>query len=200
MPADEYSVGGGGKLKLKGSKVSDGRIEKKKKKAKKNPETGSKKESEDAPSASTSQAVDEKENPLSPPPAQQDESDFGVSAGATGKTEAERKYEEMRKKRVGFTFTFPFCGFFFSIIILWIYSFLWNLSDWLFCVWDCVWCCTLFVYVVYHLALSCLVLSCLVKEERREKTRFSYDLYHSIHPNMQWTLMKYTTKILTINP
>ncbi|RAQ41339.1 hypothetical protein AFGD_011145 [Aspergillus flavus] len=100
MPADEYSVGGGGKLKLKGSKVSEGRIEKKKKKAKKNPETGSKKESEDAPSASTSQAVDEKENPLSPPPAQQDESDFGVSAGATGKTEAERKYEEMRKKRL----------------------------------------------------------------------------------------------------
>ncbi|KNG89638.1 hypothetical protein ANOM_002384 [Aspergillus nomiae NRRL 13137] len=102
MPADEYSVGGGGKLKLKGSKVSDGRIEKKKKKAKKsNPESGSKKESEDAPSASTSQAVDDKESPpTSSLPPQDEESDAGVSAGASGKTEAERKYEEMRKKRL----------------------------------------------------------------------------------------------------
>ncbi|GAB1201806.1 hypothetical protein APSETT445_000398 [Aspergillus pseudonomiae] len=101
MPADEYSVGGGGKLKLKGSKVSDGRIEKKKKKAKKsNPESGSKKESEDAPSASTSQAVDDKESPPTSLPPQDEESDAGVSAGAAGKTEAERKYEEMRKKRL----------------------------------------------------------------------------------------------------
>ncbi|KAE8167147.1 hypothetical protein BDV40DRAFT_187355 [Aspergillus tamarii] len=96
MPADEYSVGGGGKLKLKGSKVSDGRIEKKKKKAKKsNPETGSKKESDNvSPPASTSQAADEKESSTSLP--QPDESDVGVS----GKTEAERKHEEMRKKRL----------------------------------------------------------------------------------------------------
>lgn len=34
-PGDEYTAGGGGKLKLKGSKVSDGRVEKKKKKSKK---------------------------------------------------------------------------------------------------------------------------------------------------------------------
>ncbi|OGM48503.1 hypothetical protein ABOM_002437 [Aspergillus bombycis] len=101
MPADEYSVGGGGKLKLKGSKVSDGRIEKKKKKAKKsNPESGSKKESEDAPSASTSQAVNDKESPPTSLPPQDEESDAGVSAGAAGKTEAERKHEEMRKKRL----------------------------------------------------------------------------------------------------
>ncbi|KAE8143303.1 hypothetical protein BDV38DRAFT_277329 [Aspergillus pseudotamarii] len=100
MPADEYSVGGGGKLKLKGSKVSDGRIEKKKKKAKKsNPETGSKKESEDAPPpASTSQAADEKESSTSLP--QPDESDAGVGVVAAGKTEAEKKHEEMRKKRL----------------------------------------------------------------------------------------------------
>ncbi|KAE8364300.1 hypothetical protein BDV27DRAFT_128597 [Aspergillus caelatus] len=100
MPADEYSVGGGGKLKLKGSKVSDGRIEKKKKKAKKsNPETSSKKESEDAPPpASTSQAADEKESSTSLP--QPDESDVGVGVVAAGKTEAERKHEEMRKKRL----------------------------------------------------------------------------------------------------
>lgn len=159
MPADEYSVGGGGKLKLKGSKVSDGRIEKKKKKAKKNPETGSKKESEDAPSASTSQAVDEKENPLSPPPAQQDESDFGVSAGATGKTEAERKYEEMRKKRVGFTFTFPFCGFFISIIILWIYFFCGIFRTGCF-VFGIVFGVALCLYMSF-IILPCLVLSCL---------------------------------------
>ena len=36
MPGDEYSaISGGGKLKLKGSKVKDGRIDKTKKKKKK---------------------------------------------------------------------------------------------------------------------------------------------------------------------
>ncbi|KAB8073171.1 hypothetical protein BDV29DRAFT_157859 [Aspergillus leporis] len=100
MPGDEYSVGGGGKLKLKGSKVSDGRIEKKKKKAKKsNPEsttttaTNVKADS----SASVSTPAPEKS-----PVREQEDSDAGVSSSGPvpAKTEAERKYEEMKKKRL----------------------------------------------------------------------------------------------------
>ncbi|KAF7597565.1 hypothetical protein BBP40_000043 [Aspergillus hancockii] len=95
MPGDEYSVGGGGKLKLKGSKVSDGRIEKKKKKAKKaNPEsttaTNDKGKSVSTPALEKS------------PVREQEGSDAGMNSSEVGpaKTEAERKYEEMKKKRL----------------------------------------------------------------------------------------------------
>ncbi|KAE8353654.1 hypothetical protein BDV28DRAFT_147896, partial [Aspergillus coremiiformis] len=84
MPGDEYSVGGGGKLKLKGSKASDGRIDKKKKKAKKN--TTTPKEGGE----STSAAGDEK-SPPPPSTGDQDASDTGVNdSSRAGKTEAER--------------------------------------------------------------------------------------------------------------
>ncbi|RHZ70998.1 hypothetical protein CDV55_104816 [Aspergillus turcosus] len=94
-PGDEYTAGGGGKLKLKGSKVSDGRVEKKKKKSKK-----SKSDKEGEVGSATPEArhpdedgrsEDHHPDHLTPPD----------DAGATvGKTEAERKYEEARKKRL----------------------------------------------------------------------------------------------------
>lgn len=95
MPADEYSVGGGGKLKLKGSKVNGGRIEKKKKKSKttnQEPSTKQKEGSESAPAA----ASDEGKGPE--PPAKDGSGSEAVSG--VGKTEAERKHEEMRRKRL----------------------------------------------------------------------------------------------------
>jgi protein FAM32A len=105
MAGDEYSVGGG-KLKLKGSKVSGGRIEKKKKKSTK------KKEGE--ATQSKSESTPDTERP-------QSEKDEGVTSGedrerererdAPGKTEAEKRAEEIRRKRVCFLsfFLFPRC-------------------------------------------------------------------------------------------
>ncbi|KEY76792.1 hypothetical protein BA78_8708 [Aspergillus fumigatus] len=87
---DEYTAGGGGKLKLKGSKVSDGRVEKKKKKSKK---SKSDKEGEDgsAPPEARHPGEDGRS---------EDHHISTDNGGATvGKTEAERKYEEARKKR-----------------------------------------------------------------------------------------------------
>ncbi|CAP92259.1 hypothetical protein E8E15_004693 [Penicillium rubens] len=94
MAGDEYSVGGG-KLKLKGSKVSGGRIEKKKKKSTK------KKEGE--ATQSKSESTPDTERP-------QSEKDEGVTSGedrerererdAPGKTEAEKRAEEIRRKRL----------------------------------------------------------------------------------------------------
>jgi protein FAM32A len=82
MAPDEYSAGGGGKLKLKGSKVSDGRVEKKKKKSVKKKE-----KAEDQP------AQEPDAETRSPP-------EDDVPEGSTAKTEAEKKYEEIRRKRV----------------------------------------------------------------------------------------------------
>jgi protein FAM32A len=115
MAGDEYSVGGG-KLKLKGSKVSGGRIEKKKKKS-------SKKKDEDSASGTPSgtpsgdatqkSAVEQNESlnrdstPTDSRVEKRDDNDnddgdkereIGV-----GKTETERKYEEIRRKRVCFS-------------------------------------------------------------------------------------------------
>lgn len=97
MAGDEYSVGGG-KLKLKGSKVSGGRIEKKKKKS-------TKKKDEGEATQSKSESTPDTERP-------QSEKDEGVTSGedrerererdAPGKTEAEKRAEEIRRKRVCF--------------------------------------------------------------------------------------------------
>ncbi|RAH65087.1 DUF1754-domain-containing protein [Aspergillus aculeatinus CBS 121060] len=111
MPADEYSTpGGGGKLKLKGSKIADGRVEKKKKK-KKQKENETKKASPEADAEQqqqqqqhpnenettttttprdTSRAPDEADHPEESSP----------DVGPAGKTEAERRHEEMRKRRL----------------------------------------------------------------------------------------------------
>jgi protein FAM32A len=83
MAPDEYSTGGGGKLKLKGSKVSDGRVEKKKKKSVKKAEKAEKAEQDqprEEPDAETKSPAEDTEG--------------------TAKTEAEKKYEEIRRKRV----------------------------------------------------------------------------------------------------
>lgn len=119
MPDDEYPIGGG-KLKLKGSKVSGGRVEKKKKKRSKNKD----KEQEQSTKLDTetgeyrcrgsavveerlgSEAVDitttvSKKGEEAEAEA---ESAARVEEGQLGKTEAERKYEEARRRRVCFSF------------------------------------------------------------------------------------------------
>lgn len=106
MAADEYSTGGG-KLKLKGSKVSDGRVEKKKKKkkaAKKDEEKQSQSQSlraEQEPDRSQEREQSREKTPLNG-----DESGPGAA-----KTETERKYEEVRRKRVC-SLTLSILGFF----------------------------------------------------------------------------------------
>jgi protein FAM32A len=106
MAGDEYSaVGGGGKLKLKGSKVKDGRVEKKKKRKEKGKE---KDISDDSRARDDSTAKDDPARNEEGPEASRrhgDSADTGDQEhGKEGrviyKTEAERKYEEQRKKRV----------------------------------------------------------------------------------------------------
>lgn len=111
-PGDEYSAaGGGGKLKLKGNKVSEGRVEKKKAKKAKRME-------EDAPGAGREVIPKEGEgdgegggssadalgnHPADAATATVNEGDRKRSDDGTvvvGKTETERKYEETRRKRV----------------------------------------------------------------------------------------------------
>lgn len=92
MAGDEYSVGGG-KLKLKGSKVSGGRVEKKKKKSSKRKDKEEKAQSPENAETGLEKS-EEKEVARS-----EDERDRDTS----GKTEAEKKYEEIRRKRVCIT-------------------------------------------------------------------------------------------------
>ena len=114
MPDDEYSaVGGGGKLKLKGSKVSEGRVEKKKNKKKKNKdknssqgENGNRPEQERIGSdADVNAAVTRKEKEGSVLSGGEggEEADTPGDEGQV-KTEAERKYEEAKRKRVRISF------------------------------------------------------------------------------------------------
>lgn len=111
---DEYSAGGGGKLKLKGAKVSDGRVKKKK---------SSKKSSSAATAAGAGGAEKEREKSSEAAAAAAGEEGSSTTAGALlgeegeegdgsstpqsqsqshapAKTEAEKRHEEMRKKRV----------------------------------------------------------------------------------------------------
>lgn len=115
MAPSEYSTpGGGGKLKLKGSKTSNGRIEKKKKKS----SSSSKKLSVPGSGEENGQQKDQQEQQLTtttsattrgaeeePRTDEHEPSSASGSAGA-GKTEAERKYEEMRRKRVCINYIF----------------------------------------------------------------------------------------------
>jgi protein FAM32A len=108
-PPDEYStVGGGGRLKLKGSKVQDGsRVDKNKKKKSKSKDKPAESESATSPPTTTTTATGQTE--------ERDDSGQGKSERAldrgsrsgseaaavlAGKTEAERRYEEARKRRV----------------------------------------------------------------------------------------------------
>ncbi|KAL4934138.1 uncharacterized protein BDV17DRAFT_248430 [Aspergillus undulatus] len=105
---DEYSSGGGGKLKLKGAKVADGRVKKKK---------SSKKASSSAAATAGESTEDITQNEKDQESAARDGSlpavgggdeEEGSGAGsrsgsvtpAPAKTEAERRHEEMRRKRV----------------------------------------------------------------------------------------------------
>ena len=91
MAGDEYSIGGG-KLKLKGSKVSGGRIEKKKKKSSKKKEE--KVQSPEAnPSADGETGLEKREKDEDVRSEERDQD-------TPGKTETEKKYEEIRRKRV----------------------------------------------------------------------------------------------------
>ncbi|KAJ5798935.1 uncharacterized protein N7503_006440 [Penicillium pulvis] len=95
MAPDEYATGGGGKLKLKGSKVSDGRVEKKKKKK------GSKKKDDVKPTEgeeSGSGVPDDRSEDRAKSEDKDSLSD--ARSGSVGKTETERKHEELRKKRM----------------------------------------------------------------------------------------------------
>ncbi|KAI9931896.1 hypothetical protein MW887_009397 [Aspergillus wentii] len=100
MPGDEYAAGGGGKLKLKGSKVSDGRVEKKKKKKAK------KEEKAVASAGAGEKGGDESATATTPVPGAEESAatstpQEGESGGVVvGKTEAEQKYEDARRKRL----------------------------------------------------------------------------------------------------
>ncbi|KAJ5291724.1 hypothetical protein N7478_000975 [Penicillium angulare] len=107
MAPDEYSTGGGGKLKLKGSKVSDGRVDKKKKKSKKNKDKGADSaatatENADTSANANASAADAKRE-LNEDAERELSAEFeGTPEGekSAGKTETERKYEEVRRKRL----------------------------------------------------------------------------------------------------
>lgn len=103
MPSDEYAaISGGGKLKLKGSKVKDGRIDKTKKKKKKAEPEGATattgKEAEEEALDGPNDAIDKKLD--------EELSDSGEKR-VVFKTEAERKHEEQRKKRVCILLNLP---------------------------------------------------------------------------------------------
>ncbi|KAJ5359559.1 uncharacterized protein N7496_011972 [Penicillium cataractarum] len=95
MAPDEYSTGGGGKLKLKGSKVSDGRVDKKKKKKAKKEKDAQGDQAEQAQRAQR-QGSGEADAELQRDGSRERDEEVGSSA----KTEAERKYEEVRRKRL----------------------------------------------------------------------------------------------------
>jgi len=95
-PADDYAggAGGKGKLKLKGAKIKDGRVDKKKKK---------KKQQKDKPSKEPDASVEKTGDPRGSEDREtgDDEGGSGTEpAQIIGKTEAERRYEEIRKKRL----------------------------------------------------------------------------------------------------
>ncbi|KAJ9486684.1 hypothetical protein VN97_g6648 [Penicillium thymicola] len=92
MAGDEYSVGGG-KLKLKGSKVSGGRIEKKKKKSTKKKE-GDVTQPKPESTPGTEQPDNQKNEGV------MSEEDREKEWDVPGKTEAEKKAEEIRRKRL----------------------------------------------------------------------------------------------------
>lgn len=113
-PGDEYaplSGSGGGKLKLKGDKVSDGRIEKKKKKKEQKKKAAAESSANTTEGERDTTGEDnsltrqrEKEKDGSGGEGEREEEGRKESAGAgeilVGKTEAEKRYEEQRRKRL----------------------------------------------------------------------------------------------------
>lgn len=117
-PGDEYSaVSGAGKLKLKGLKVKGGRVEKKKKK---------KEKKEHAETSREASAVAESQQDSGEASAAATAEQEGGDVPIIEKTEAEKKYEEMRRKRVRFYlffFPFRFVRSFFLFLCYWIFLF-----------------------------------------------------------------------------
>lgn len=108
MAGDEYSaVSGGGRLKLKSSKVKDGRVDKGHKKSKKkasNQASEGRATSTDAEGRRSDQekeveGMHDADRPSDSKKSGDAESD-AAEKRVVYKTEAERKYEEQRKKRV----------------------------------------------------------------------------------------------------
>ncbi|CAG8287957.1 unnamed protein product [Penicillium salamii] len=91
MAGDEYSIGGG-KLKLKGSKVSGGRIEKKKKKSSKKKEEKAGSPEENTKNTETGLEKRDKDEAV--------RFEEDREQDTPGKTETEKKYEEIRRKRL----------------------------------------------------------------------------------------------------
>lgn len=111
MPADEYSTGGG-KLKLKGSKVTDGRVEKKKKKKAAKKEEEKQSQSQSVRAEQSRDRSQDREQSREKTPLNEDEDEAGSGSGlGAAKTETERKYEEVRRKRVC-SLTLSILGFF----------------------------------------------------------------------------------------
>jgi protein FAM32A len=118
MPSDDYTSAVGGGLRLKG--VKDAKIDKHKKKKRKAPEgdaaAAATKESASAGAASEGDGAAEREAPGGAP---EDEGEGGKQetgggegpAEAARKTEAERRYEERRRKRVGSRLSMPLFSF-----------------------------------------------------------------------------------------
>lgn len=108
-PGDEYAPlgGGGGKLKLKGNKVNDGRIEKKKKKKEKKKTAESSANTTEGERETEGDSSTRREKDSSGAEAEEGGGGAGGKEGAgpggeivVGKTEAEKRYEEQRRKRV----------------------------------------------------------------------------------------------------
>jgi protein FAM32A len=98
MPADDYAQATRGTLKLKG--VKDSKVDKKKKKKKKTEDSDSTLKSKDKKSIEVDELLEStsdarrKDNEIEEP-----EDTSPIPTGA-GKTEAEKRHEEMRRKRV----------------------------------------------------------------------------------------------------
>lgn len=108
MAGDEYSaVGGGGKLKLKGSKVKDGRVDKSRKKTKQTKDVPG--GAEDTTTATTAKPTGEggnegKEEGQEIPGKESSPggNELDDEKRVIYKTDAERRHEEKRRKRVCF--------------------------------------------------------------------------------------------------
>lgn len=109
MPIDDYaSIGGGGALRLKGAKVSK---PKKKKKSKDKDRADLEKALSDsgAGEGSSSAIVTKKSRKGDRDSAADDDRDDEGAVHVTHKTEAQRKLDEVRRKRVRFCPLFPLC-------------------------------------------------------------------------------------------
>lgn len=103
MPKDDYTAVAGGRLKLKG--VSDGRVDKKKRKKKdktKEKERERDQSASEAPTKTITEAGSEipEEKDKSEEPRSRSRSTSEAPPSNVGKTEAERRFEERKRRRL----------------------------------------------------------------------------------------------------